>query len=326
MANYSSTTSTFGNAPRAALAGSEFMAVTGRTIIVVWILSILLHIVVLGLMFLVVFPLAAGPRGELPVARLDLTGQANRPPIPTSASISALTNSNGGTSIGDRLRASVTPNVEGRLNEAIGMARPKLSIVGVGLGEGIGAGGADFSDYGLGAGGGSGPSFFGIGGNAREANRIVYVVDRSASMLDTFIHVRAELRRSIGALRRSQKFHVIFFNAGDPVENPPRNLVSAIQAQKEAFFRFLDGINPGGSTHPESAMRRALSLDPDLVYFLTDGEFEPGLIARLDEWNRHRSIRIYTIAYFDRSGAELLRRIAQEHGGEFKFVSENDLP
>ena len=145
-------------------------------------------------------------------------------------------------------------------------------------------------------------------------------------MLDTFIHVRNELIRSISTLRRSQKFHVIFFSAGVPLENPPRRPVAAIQAQKTAFFEFLDGVVPEGSTHPEQAMRRALALEPDLVYFLTDGEFDPALLPKLDGWNRDRRVRIFTIAYFDESGVELLEKIAREHGGEFKFVSEDDIP
>ena len=159
------------------------------------------------------------------------------------------------------------------------------------------------------AGSGAGPEFFGLGGSARGARRIVYVVDRSGSMLDTFFHVREELKRSIGELRRSQKFHVIFFNAGEPLENPPKRLVRAIKAHREAFFGFLDTVFPAGSTKPARAMRRALAEHPDLIYFLTDGAFDPDLIGELDRWNKHRKVKIFTIAYFDRSGAARARTI-----------------
>ena len=145
-------------------------------------------------------------------------------------------------------------------------------------------------------------------------------------MLDTFSHVHAELRRSISALRRSQGFHVIFFNAGQPLENSPRRLVSAIRAQKEKFFRFLQGVYPEGSTDPAPAMRRAFAAEPDLIYFLTDGEFNASLVSKLDRWNKDKSVRIFTIAYFDRSGAALLETIARKNDGQFRFVSENDLP
>ena len=85
-------------------------------------------------------------------------------------------------------------------------------------------------------------------------------------------------------------------------------------------------VSPEGSTHPEKAMRKAILAQPDMIYFLTDGEFHPSLLEKLDKWNHNRLVRIYTIAFFDQVGKELLERIAREHGGEFKFVSENDMP
>lgn len=146
-------------------------------------------------------------------------------------------------------------------------------------------------------------------------------------MIDSFIFVQAELRRSVLALRRSQKFHVIFFNSGPPMENPPKRLVSAIDAQKELFFKFMATVIPRGDTKPERALQRALALKPDLLYLLSDGiDFRPALLRKLDEWNNDRRSKIYTIAYLDQTGSELLERIAREHNGEFKFVSEDDLP
>jgi len=145
-------------------------------------------------------------------------------------------------------------------------------------------------------------------------------------MTDTFDFVRQEMKRSIGALRRSQKFHVVFFNVGDPVENPPRELVAAIPANKAQAFQFVDSILPGGGTDPESAMRRAFAVEPDIIYFLTDGEFRPELVQRLREWNQKEKTRIFTIAFVGSGGTALLEQIARENGGEFRFVSENHLP
>lgn len=146
-------------------------------------------------------------------------------------------------------------------------------------------------------------------------------------MVDTFNHVRVELKRSISALRRSQKFHVVFFNSGEPLENPPERLVNAIDTNKEQFLTFLAGVTPGGGTKPERALRRALALEPDLLYLLSDGiNFDPDLPRKLDDWNRGRKTKIYTIAYLDQGGREMLEGIARQHDGEFKFVSEDDLP
>jgi hypothetical protein len=230
------------------------------------------------------------------------------------------------------LPARPEPQGGGEALEALGRSsggtKPlQLPIIGIGGAGGPGDGTGDLTDFGLGAGGGAAPSFFGAGGSARGVRSVVYVVDRSGSMTDTFAHVRAELKRSISSLRRSQKFHVIFFNSGEPLENPPRRLLNAIEGNRKEFFAFLDTVDPAGGTHPENALRLALSMAPDLVYLLSDGiNFDPALPERLNEWNVDRRTRIFTIAYLDPAGREMLEAIAREHGGEFKFVSEYELP
>ncbi len=110
-----------------------------------------------------------------------------------------------------------------------------------------------------------------------------------------------------------------------PLENPPKRLVSAIHAHKRKAFRFLENITPGGSTDPTLAMRRAFKVQPDLVFFLTDGQFDPKLLNTLDGLNRNRDVRIYTIAYVNQIGAALLERIAREHNGEYRYVSEDEI-
>jgi uncharacterized protein with von Willebrand factor type A (vWA) domain len=120
---------------------------------------------------------------------------------------------------------------------------------------------------------------------------------------------------------------VFLFNSCAPLEAPPKRLVNAVEAHTEPFFEFLDQVVPTGGTEPETALNRALQLRPDLIYLLSDGiDFEAGLLTKLNEWNRDRKARIFTIAYLDRTGREILEIIAREHGGEFKFVSEYDLP
>lgn len=296
--------------------GSAPLVLSGRAVVSVWMISILLHLGGLGVMFVVVFPFAAPEPAEESVVHVELVGD----PEATSFSVSAAPDQTGQRLEVEPKPTHFTPERFEKLAGLSSASRTDLPIIGVGTG------GGDFSQYGLSVGGGAGPSFFGLGGTARGAKRIVYVVDRSGSMLDTFSHVRAEMRRSISALRRSQKFHVIFFNAGQPLENSPQRLVSAIRAQKEKFFRFLQGVYPEGSTDPAPAMRRAFATEPDLIYFLTDGEFNASLVSKLDRWNKDKSVKIFTIAYFDRSGAALLETIARRNDGQFRFVSENDLP
>lgn len=292
------------------------MHLTGRSILGAWILSIMVHAAGLALMLLLVFPYTPKAEAPRPVTRAELVGELDA----TSFFPTRNPDVSDPHQVIETPEIRFTPREFEELGKLAVSKKPELSIIG------IGAGGADFSRYGLSAGPGTGPVFFGLGQSARGARRIVYVVDRSASMLDTFDYVRNELKRSISQLRRSQKFHVIFFNSGSLLQNPPRKLVSAIEARKTSFFKFLDNIFPDGGTNPEPAMRRALALEPDLIYFLTDGEFQPVLLDTLDKLNRNRMVQIFTIAYFDERGATLLEKIAREHGGAFKFVTESDLP
>lgn len=294
--------------------GSATPEPTGKAVIAAWLTSLGVHVGVFVIMLMV--PWLAGISRQLdePIAHTELINELQ----PTDFANTDVPQFHTPTTE----RPQPTEFVPQKFDQLAQLGTPEpaneLEIIGIGTG-------GDMEGFELPGPGGGGPQFFGLGGSAKEAKNIVYVVDRSGSMLETFDAVKQELRRSVTALRRTQKFHVVFFNYGDPMENPPRRLVSAIRAQKEALFDFLGRVQPEGSTHPDEAMRRALALQPDLIYFLTDGQFDPGLLNKLDHWNRDRRVRIFTIAYVNREGGELLERIAREHRGEYRFVSEDEL-
>jgi hypothetical protein len=216
----------------------------------------------------------------------------------------------------------IKPQKQNALRELHTVRDSSVEIVG------IGTGGGEFSKYGLHVGsGGQGPQFFGLGGEARAARKIVYVVDRSGSMMGVFGDLRKELKRSIDRLRKSQKYHVIFYSTDPPIEAPPGRLVNAIRASKERTFEFIDTTMPEGMTQPIEAMRRAFQLNPDLIYFLSDGDIPEAdlLKENLRTWNRKEEVRIFTIAYVSAAGRQLLEEVAREHNGAFRFVSEYDL-
>ena len=194
-----------------------------------------------------------------------------------------------------------------------------LKIIGIGAG-----GGGQASAYGLSAGAGDGPkaSFYGSGGNAYK---VCYVIDRSGSLLDTFDYLRDELKRSIRALAPKQQFHVVFFAAGRPEEMPQRKLIYATQKNKDAAFEFLDAIVPGGRTDPIASLERAFKCKPELIYFMTDGDFAPDVKIKLRRLNHAKKVKINTLSFIFKPGEKLLREIAEEHGGRYKHVSEDDL-
>jgi len=194
--------------------------------------------------------------------------------------------------------------------------------------------------------------FFGVG---ETAGQVVYVVDRSGSMIDTFDQVRYQLLLSIGRLKPVQQFHVILFGQDEPLEMPPGRLVAASKDNKLAAVRFLRGIEPRGATRALPALQRAFDVlgaasGPGaagrLIYLLTDGEFDgpdavsdaytdargrrlhgnAAVLAWLRRHNADRAIRINTLLYgydVERAGG-VMRRIARDSGGRFRFISLED--
>lgn len=169
-------------------------------------------------------------------------------------------------------------------------------------------------------GGEKGMGFFGTRGSGKS---VVFVVDMSGSM-DGFRFARAqqELVRAIYQLHVTQKFYVIFFNKhAIPMfsPRPPRGLVMATPTMKRSVTRWIVDRRPAAGTEPEDSLVMALNLKPDVIYFLTDGEFPERCREVCKEKNTHGSI-IHTIALQSREGAPLLRDIAEDHKGTFKFV------
>ena len=188
---------------------------------------------------------------------------------------------------------------------------------------GVGGGGKDYGGLeGLGTGSGRGSGFFGAGG---EAGKIVYVVDRSGSMTDSIDYVKFELKRSIGELGEEKEFHVIFYSSGPPVEMPTRRLVNATDRNKQLAFEFIDGVIPQGETDPSKALERAFEVKPELIYLLTDGEFDKTIVGLVKKLNAGGQVNVHTIGFLYRMGEQVLKQIAEENGGNYKFVSEKDL-
>jgi len=197
---------------------------------------------------------------------------------------------------------------------------------------GVGGGGKEFGGFeGLGTGSGRGSGFFGAGG---EASKIVYVVDRSGSMTDSIDYVKFELKRSIGELGEETEFHVVFYSSGPPVEMPTRRLVNATDRNKQLAFEFIDGIIAQGETDPSKALERAFEVKPELIYLLTDGEFDRAMVDLLKRLNRDQKITVHTIGFWawrsrrdsePPSGEEVMKNMADQNGGNYKAIYKEDL-
>jgi hypothetical protein len=158
-------------------------------------------------------------------------------------------------------------------------------------------------------------SFFGI---RAQGQVFIYVVDCSGSMIDEDRLVRAkrELRRSVLELRPPQRFKVIFYN--DQVLPMPGDLpLSADLGSKNQMMQWLRLIEPDGETDPRSAMGLALSLRPDAVFLLSDGEFPAGTVEAIARRNP-RKIPIHCVDLSGGTGGDHLSRIARDSGGQYR--------
>jgi len=196
-----------------------------------------------------------------------------------------------------------------------------LDALAVGGLEGRSVG--DGSGTSLAGGGGSGSGgaeFFGIGG---KGGSFIYVVDTSGSMNEQgkWERARAELLRSIEHLGKEQKYNIIFYNDGwiPMVVNKP---VLATAKQFDRTRRWVNHVWPSGGTYPLQALLHALALEPDAIYFLSDGRFDPAVIEALRIQNPSSSgqIPIHAIAFVNTESIGLMQQIAKQSGGTFRFV------
>ncbi len=138
---------------------------------------------------------------------------------------------------------------------------------GLGSGDGIGNGeGSDAAD-----------SFFGLRPVGR---RFVFVLDCSRSMNhphDTeaktrFKRMKLELIKSIQGMGPESEFYLIFFN-DFAIPMPSAVPVQAAEQPKLKYLYWMKEMKAEGNTEPRLAIQHALKLQPDILYFLTDGSF-----------------------------------------------------
>lgn len=224
-----------------------------------------------------------------------------------------------------------------RLNEAVSgggdAGMDSMLSIGAGgaAGRGLGgrgdAGGAG-GVFGVpGGGGGAGPrvNFVGSSGNAR---RIVFLCDASGSMLSVFPALQRQLRQSIDQLRPIQSFSVIIFSDNARALSP--NLIIANPDNKRRAFEFVGQQSAAGGTRPSTAIQQAFSMNPELIFVLTDG-FDQGdpqeILEQFRRLNRDRKVRVNTIrirAADDPELVRLLKTIAEESGGTYREVEKDD--
>jgi hypothetical protein len=180
--------------------------------------------------------------------------------------------------LADTLLAEILPSSQPKEGETVQHALPGLRTTGAGLipGSGSGGGGGVGGGSGGGAGRGIGPGtqFFG----ARDhAHSFTYVIDCSGSMAmhNSLDVAKREMLSSINQLPPDANFAVIFYSLETRVLSDPhgrKGLMAATASNKARVRSQLETVAPLGGTDHMLALREALKLKPEVIFFLTDAD------------------------------------------------------
>ncbi len=320
--------------------------------------SLVVHGAVFGLLATKLFPVTstAPPVGEYEARITPTTPEADTPiyswdetptlqPLADLADDATLATSSGApdlSALGDDIADGAGGRGLGGMGggDSLGVGDGALTL----LGTGGGAAAPGTGGFGTGAGAGTDVGQAGIWNLRVRADKLVYVVDFSGSIINTADDLKHELKRSVGRLQPAQYFNVIIFystgaGADDRVhtESFRPQLVPATAATRRDFFTWIDGMKPRGKTEPMQAMKWALALEPDAVFLFSDGFFDDALVAQITQINNAVGASIHCLVFDEllledssglpraTEGSRRLRRIADANNGRVKIVTGKDL-
>jgi hypothetical protein len=268
-----------------------------------------------------------GSPGEMGGEGVELSAERRQPVAPTRDPAA------------DALLAEVLPT-RPKAEPSRTLPGPSTSGLGLIRGQGGGGGGGEGTGSGGGVGRGVGPGteFFGL---RDRAGSYAYVIDCSGSMdlhlgasrghnvLDV---AKRELLASLDPLPADSKVGVIFYNQNPTVFTDPagrRELMTASASNKARIRARLAEIPPVGGTDHMAALRAALAMHPEVIFFLTDADLmsssdTQAIVAEAG------STRIQAVEFG--RGAELsgmtnpLRKLATSTGGTYRYIDVTHFP
>jgi hypothetical protein len=291
-----------------------------------WMVTVVIHAAVFLLLVVLVAVTiqAIEDAQDIPIPDANITDNPGGSMSPTDSPMIDKTQS---------VKPSEARQSEVESTSSVDTGELETEVTSYGVAGGGASGGNPFGSGDAG-GGGSPGSFFGNGGTARH---IVYVIDRSGSMHGTFDAVRVELLRAVSRLdpELGQDFHVILFATGRPLEKSPKSLTLATDEYKSATGEFMADVVPFGQTDPIPALEEAFEAlkgapagEIGLIQLLTDGSFPDNAatleaVARLNR-NGDAMINTFLYGFRPKEAEDVLRQIANDNGGRYKYVSPDE--
>jgi hypothetical protein len=175
-------------------------------------------------------------------------------------------------------------------------------------------------------------SVFGIEAPGRK---FVYVFDRSSSMEGApLAAAKSQLIKSISTIDELQQFHIIFFNhrlLSLNIAGGRQRIAFATDRNKKQAVRFINQVKADGATDRYLALKHAIALQPDVIFFLSDADdpMTPAQLSEISRTNERVGAKICTIEFgagSTPSESNFLTDMAAQSGGKYTYVDIHKLP
>lgn len=175
-----------------------------------------------------------------------------------------------------------------------------------------------------------------FGGAPARGRSFIFVIDRSKSMggsgLGALAAARRELNGALEHLQASHELEIVAYHQG-LVFLGGRRLLPATADNLRRVDTFFAGLAAFGGTNHYSALFAALDLRPDVVYLLTDGGdpyLSPGQLAEARQTARRQGTTIHTVQFgfgpLQEEDRGFMKKLALDNGGSFTYVNMSQQP
>ena len=165
-----------------------------------------------------------------------------------------------------------------------------------------------------------------------RVKNIVYVIDRSVSMGPNGKLARAkhELLRSLEQLPADARFQIILFNRSVETLNSDNGmtLLPANPENRRRAAQFLSSALSEGGTRALPALKRALTLKPDVIFFLSDAEDmsdrDVREITHINAGRTEIQVVVLEEGHHDNQNS-VLSMLAHSNRGKLRSVAESSM-
>ncbi|MCR9197541.1 MAG: hypothetical protein NXI04_02755 [Planctomycetaceae bacterium] len=165
-----------------------------------------------------------------------------------------------------------------------------------------------------------------------DGQRFVYVIDASSSMNNDqrMDLAKSQLKGSLRLLQPNQQFQVLFYNESSTRIKLRRRAAQDMYVATKVNIQLaedeIDRVVARSGTKHKTPLLNALLLEPDVVYFLTDGDkpsLSPSELRMVKKTNRSRA-RIHVVEFatgLPETRDSWLEQLALQSGGVYRRIN-----